>query len=68
MGRFENRPIAVGSYSRNNKKVEERRNGVWQTLGDFPFVNSYINGYSMVSYNEELYLFGMFSFNLKFAF
>ena len=49
----------------SNKKVEERRNGVWETLDDFPFVNDYISDYSMVNFNEDLYLFGLFLFNQK---
>ena len=51
-----------------NKKVEERRNGVWQTLEDFPFVKNEIYKYSMVNFNGDLYLFGMFLFNQKLAF
>ena len=65
--------MAVGSnfpsnnYRKKNKKVEERRNGVWQTLEDFPFVNEFIYGYSMVNFNGDLYLFGLFLFNQKLA-
>ena len=58
LGRFDNRPITVGSY--NHKKVEERRNDVWQTLDDFPVVSGYIYGYSMVNFKTDLYLFGLF--------
>ena len=64
--------MAVGSgypgYSNSNKKVEaQQRNGVWQTLDDFPFVADWIYGYSMVNFNDELYIFGMVLFNLKLA-
>ena len=70
---MKNRPIAVGGLGngvgglRNNTKVEEQRNGVWQMLDDFPFVTTRILGYSMVNFNEDLYLFGMFLFNQKLA-
>ena len=57
LGRFENRPMAVGSYP--NKKLEERRNGFWLPLNDFPFVNRYIAYYSTVNFNKALYLFGI---------
>jgi len=36
-------------------------------LDDFPFVTTRISGYSMVNFNEYLYLFGMFLFNHKLA-
>ena len=48
--------MAVSGGCRGNKKVEERRNGDWQTLYDFSFVNSYIGAYSMVNLNDELFL------------
>ena len=48
-----------------NLKVEELRNGIWWTLGDFPFAEESIGLYSMVTFNEVLYLFGTFSFDLK---
>ena len=61
LGRFDNRPIAVGGYSPFlNKKVEELRKGVWRTLNDLPFVEKQIYSYSMVTFNEMLYLFGRF--------
>ena len=68
LGRFENRPMAVGGTSPGyHRKVEELRNGVWRTLDDFSFVNQYIIKHSMVNFNEDLYLFGMFLFNQKLA-
>ena len=57
--------MAVGDGYTGHKKVEEGRNGVWQTLDDFPFVNDNICCYSMVNFNEDLYLFGTFLFNQK---
>ena len=59
--------MAVGDGSSRHNKVEERRNGVWQKLDDFPFVNDYIYYSSTVNFNDELYLFGMFLFYLKLA-
>ena len=59
--------MAVGDGWTGNKKVEEQRNGVWQKLDDFPFVNRYISYYSMVNFNGDLYLFGLFLFNQKLA-
>ena len=43
-----------------NKKVEELQSGVWREVDDFPFANTYLSLYSMVTFNRELYLFGMF--------
>ena len=61
LGRYDNTAIAVGSGSLPyNLKVEERRNGIWSTSKDFPFAKTYIKLYSMVTYDENLYLFGMF--------
>ena len=71
LGQFDNRPMVVGNQgspaSDGHKKVEQKRNQGWQTLDDFPFVNDDINSYSMVNFNRDLYLFGMFLFNQKFS-
>jgi len=57
LGKHNNRPVAVGSGF-GNKKVEEFYNGIWYSLADFPFAEYYIYRYSMVTFNDELYLFG----------
>ena len=74
LGLFENKPMAVpmavpmvNGYSAHNK-MEERPNGLWQTVDEFPFVNNYIGYYSMVKFNEELKLFDVFLFYLSLAF
>ena len=48
--------------------MEERHNGLWQTVDEFPLVNNYIGYYSMVKFNEELKLFDVFLFYLSLAF
>lgn len=70
LGNFKNTPIAVGGYGTNgygNKKVEQHKNGVWTRLEDLPIADTNIWRYSMVTLNEELYLFGRLSFHLKFS-
>ena len=59
LGRFENTPIAVGSQSPYNIKVEKKRSsGEWKELEDFPFASYGIYGYSMLTFDNALYLFG----------
>ena len=41
--------------------VEELEDGIWRNLTDYPFAGFYIQSYSTVTLNEELYLFGTFS-------
>ena len=69
LGNFKNTPIAVGGYGtkHDNKKVEQHKNGVWTRLEDLPIADTNIFRYSMVTFNEELYLFGRLSFHLKFS-
>ena len=58
-----NFPIAVGGANGGdlgwNKAVEVLRGDSWIYVGDFPFVEDFIYDYSMVTYNKELYIFGM---------
>ena len=61
LGRLHNTPIAVGD-AYYNKKVEALETGSWSELADFPFVTDYIYKYSMVTFNNSLYLFGKFVF------
>ena len=69
LGRFGNRPMVVGGSG--NKKVERRAGNTWAAnwdrLDDFPFVTHYIEFYSMINFNEHLYLFGLFLFNQQLA-
>mgnify|MGYP000001017631 CR=1 FL=1 len=60
IGSIQNVPIALGSYYHpsGNKHVESLRGGSWRIIGDFPFVKSYIEGYSFVTFHGDLYLFG----------
>ena len=63
LGRYKNQAVAVGGWLSNNKKVEKFENGVWEKKPDFNYVNHNIYYYSMVTLDDELYLFGE-SFNL----
>jgi len=58
LGSMKNVPIAVGSYSPGNKKVERLQDGQWNTMGDFPFVDRYICYYSFATFNGGIYIFG----------
>ena len=66
LGRLRNTPVAVGCDYPLNKKVEALQTGYWNELADFPFVDnridSHIFGYSMVTFNDSLYLFGKLYF------
>ena len=55
LGRLQNTPIAVGGYK---KKVEALQAGSWSELADFPFVEINIYSYSMVTFDETLFIFG----------
>ena len=61
LGRLKNTPIAVGHNSKRNgyhgNKVEALLEGKWTALADFPIAGG-INQYSMVNFNDVLYLFG----------
>ena len=56
LGKIENTPIAVGHIA--GKKVEALQAGKWNVLSDYPFVESRISEYSMVNFQDALYLFG----------
>ena len=58
LGSINNVPIAVGGISPRNKKVESLQDGRWKTMGDFPFVDRYIYGYSIITFKGDLYIFG----------
>ena len=58
LGSIQNVPIALGGYYSGDKHVESLRGGRWRIMGDFPFVKSYIFGYSFVTFHGDLYLFG----------
>ena len=59
LGKIHNIPIAVGHNSNTNgKKVEALQVGKWNVLSDYPFVEEYIRSYSMVNFQDVLYLFG----------
>ena len=61
LGNIDNIPIVVGhSSSTNGKKVEALQAGIWIGLSDFPIVEERIFGYSMVNFNDTLYLFGKY--------
>ena len=65
LGRVQNTPIVVGSGSYKstpNKKVEALERGRWSELANFPFVDTHISHYSMVTFEDSLYLFGKFCF------
>jgi len=66
LGSFRNIPVALGNANQN-KKVENLVNNQWTTIGDFPFVETYIFAYSFVSFQDALYLFGktVFSYLLE---
>ena len=60
VGKLHNTPVVVGHWNRvsYNKKVEALQAGIWNALPDYPFVERYIYGYSMVNFKDVLYLFG----------
>ena len=64
LGYYKNLAVVVGSrntdYSSDNnqKSVEILSENSWLRLDDFPFVASYIYSYSMVTFENVLYLFG----------
>lgn len=63
LGMFKNKAIVVGSGEPKNRKMEEidtQTMDKWVDMHDFPFVNDFIYGYSMVSFEGALYLFGKF--------
>jgi len=55
LGKYEDSPFVVGGES--NVKVEHYKTS-WSTLGDFPYAKSYIDGYSTVTIDGEVYIFG----------
>lgn len=63
IGNYRNTAITVGCWWDENKAVEQFKNGSWIDLVDvtFPYVERYICAYSMVTFKDELYLFGNFT-------
>ena len=57
LGVFDGSPFVVGSGLPENKEVEHFRTS-WSSFGQFPFVSRYIYGYSTVTVDNELYIFG----------
>ena len=58
MGNKQNTAVVVGSYWPFNKKTEIRKGENWETVSDFPGASDYFVGYSMVTINDQLFLFG----------
>ena len=60
LGKSDQTAITVGGFvlDGGNRKVEKYENNVWTVLGDFEFVNEFIQDYSMVNLGDNLYLFG----------
>ena len=60
LGKSGQTAITVGGFvmTGGNRKVEKYENNVWTVLGDFEFVNEFIQDYSMVNLGEDLFLFG----------
>ena len=58
LGSINNVPIAVGGLDPKNKNVESLQDGRWTNMGDFPFVDTYIACYSLVTFQHAIYLFG----------
>ena len=42
LGSIQNVPIALGGIFSGDKHVESLRGGRWRSIGDFPFVKSFI--------------------------
>ena len=57
LGKFEESPFVVGSYSPSNVKVEQYKTS-WTTVGDFPYASSFIRLYSTVTIDGQVYIFG----------
>ena len=55
IGRYQNQAVAVGSRYPSNRKVEKLSTGVWEKIPDF---TNQVHWYSMVTFKEDLYLFG----------
>ena len=58
LGVFDGSPFVVGSGNPENKEVEHFRKSSWSSVGQFPFVSEYINGYSTLTVKNEVYIFG----------
>ena len=63
LGNYKNKAMAIGSELPSNKIVETMSGNQWEQLEDFPFVEEYISVYSIVTFQEDLFLFGKRSFN-----
>ena len=57
LGKYEESPFVVGSFYPDNVKVEHYKTS-WSTLGDFPYASTYIEYYSTVTIDGEVYIFG----------
>lgn len=47
-----------GDETKRHRGMEEFINNEWVVRGDFPYANEYYNDYSMVSFENALYVFG----------
>ena len=59
LGVYDGSPFALGGWP-GNKEVEHFTDS-WKSLGQFPFVNEFIDGYSTVTVKNVLYIFGKFN-------
>ena len=57
LGVFDGSPFALGGYNPSNKEVEHFKTA-WRSIGQFPFVSSYVYSYSTVTLENILYIFG----------
>ena len=57
--------MVVGGYGSGgyNKIVENFSSQKWNVLDNFPFADSYIYGYSTVTFNDDMLIFGKFIFH-----
>jgi len=65
LGSWSNVPVSIGGYTPNIKNVEHFENGAWMVKEDFPFVTTYISSYSVVSFENALFLFGKLALVLQ---
>ena len=57
LGVFDDSPFVVGGSGPDNKEVEHFASS-WSSLGQFPFVSFAIYGYSTITLNDVVYIFG----------
>ena len=59
LGNYKNQPVAIGGLLPGNIAVEMYDNQKnWKQLKDFDLVIDYICEYSIVTFKDDLYLFG----------